>query len=142
MNFLDERLPDRFWAKCIPEPNSGCWLWIGCTNPLNGYGQVWNGKRQTQSHRFSYLSLVGPIPSGLEIDHFVCSERTCCNPAHLKAVTHRANTLRSGSFVAANSNKVACPQGHPYNEVNTRLNRGSRQCRVCHRERARRSRAA
>jgi hypothetical protein len=29
VEFLDPRLPDRFWSKCMPEPNSGCWLWLG-----------------------------------------------------------------------------------------------------------------
>ncbi len=142
MNFLDPRLPDRFWAKCIPEPNSGCWLWIGCTNPVNGYGQSWNGKRQSYPHRIAYEALVGAIGPELEIDHFVCSERACCNPAHLRAVSHRVNTLRSGSFVAANANKIACPQGHPYDEANTRITGGSRVCRTCHRWRTRRKRAS
>lgn len=32
--------------------------------------------------------------------------------------------------------KTHCPQGHEYNTANTRINAGSRQCRVCDRDRA------
>ena len=35
---------DRFYSKCIPEPNTGCWIWIGGMNgsrsPHGGYGQM------------------------------------------------------------------------------------------------------
>lgn len=36
---MDSRLPDRFWDKIEPEPNSGCWLWIGALR-TNGYGTL------------------------------------------------------------------------------------------------------
>jgi len=37
--------------------------------------------------------------------------------------------------------KEYCPQGHPYNEENTYVDKkGRRSCRVCHRERMRRYR--
>ncbi len=46
MSFLDDRLPPRFWAKCIPEPNSGCWAAARL-------------RRNERSHRKTYVSLSG-----------------------------------------------------------------------------------
>jgi len=64
-NFLDHRLPDRFWELCVPEPNTGCWLWLG--SGVTGYGRInWkvDGQwRMQMAHRVSYEMLVGPILS-------------------------------------------------------------------------------
>lgn len=133
MNFLDTRLPDRFWAKCIPEPNSGCWLWLASVDG-SGYGHLkGEGGRKAptvKAHRVAYEALVGPIPRGLHIDH-LCRVRTCCNPAHLEPVTNRVNVLRGVSFAATNVNKAVCPSGHAYDDVNTRWYQGRRYCREC-----------
>ncbi len=42
----------------------------------------------------------------------------------------------------SNSDKTQCPQGHPYDETNTAYNRdGSRRCKACMSERAKRKRS-
>ena len=28
---------ERLWRNCIPEPNSGCWIWLGALG-WRGYG--------------------------------------------------------------------------------------------------------
>src|SRR4051812_5546544 len=57
-----------------PEPNTGCWLWLGIIEP-NGYGRFrMCGLRS--GHRASYTLFVGPIPRDKEIDH-VCRVRSC-----------------------------------------------------------------
>jgi hypothetical protein len=132
MDFLDCRLPDRFWSKCIPEPNSGCWLWIATTT--DGYGQFWYGtpKQMRGSHCAAYEGLVGPVPDGLQIDH-LCRNTLCCNPAHLEAVTSRINTLRGNTLQAANVAKTHCPKGHLLagdNLVRSKLP-AKRICREC-----------
>jgi hypothetical protein len=50
------------------------------------------------------------------------------NPAHLEAVTHRENMLRSAAMT---TRKPRCPRGHPYDEANTYWWRGVRHCRLC-----------
>jgi hypothetical protein len=106
-----------------------CWPWRG--RMRDGYGVY--GKPPVGAHRFAYELVVGPIPAGLVIDH-QCNVRHCVNPAHLKAVTQRENILRSPlTMPNVNAAKTECPEGHPYNEVNTYTRPGSnkRDCRAC-----------
>ncbi len=131
-------MPDRFWANCIPEPNSGCWLWIGSTNE-KGYGKLTTGllasrlvakNRHVRAHRVSYELLVSPIQSGLVLDH-LCRTPCCVNPAHLEPVTNQENLLRGngGKHWAA---KTHCPQGHEYSGSNLQVRKhGRRGCKAC-----------
>lgn len=107
--FLDTRLPPTFWDRVIPEPNSGCWLWLG-TLDKGGYASTHpriHGRRVYGGYRVAYMALVGEVPDGLELDH-KCRMRCCVNPAHLEPVTHRINVLRGDSPAAANAHKDAC----------------------------------
>ncbi len=118
---------ERFWAKV--NKTDGCWLWTGSlTN--KGYGSFSYKGHTVQSHRYAHELLVGLVPEGLEVDH-LCRNRACMNPAHLEAVTHRVNLLRGNSFSARYARVTHCPQGHLYNEANTRLSHGRRLCRTC-----------
>lgn len=133
MNFLDERLSPRFWSKCIPEPNSGCWLWIGARNN-HGYGKTCaHGSRHAYAHRLAYTTLVGDIPPGLVLDH-LCRTTCCCNPAHLEPVTFAENVRRGLAGPRSN-----CVNGHVFDAANTyvRKDTGKRQCIACSRERLR-----
>jgi hypothetical protein len=117
----------------------GCWIWPGYVKP-NGYGEMtWlspEGVRVRGPHRVSYWVHKGPIADGLTIDH-LCRTRACCNPDHLEAVTSRENVMRAPSAPAAiNAAKTECPQGHPYDEANTKWvptykGRKQRMCRIC-----------
>jgi hypothetical protein len=138
-SFLDDRLPPRFWNKVQPCPMSGCWLWVGGSTSA-GYGVVTiDGRRshrvQSTAHRWAYEVMVGQVPDGLELDHYRCDLKCCCNPSHLRAVTHRVNLARSNSISTVNAQAVACPSGHPYDETNTYVHprTGYRQCRICRR---------
>jgi len=131
----------RFFAKVSPEPNTGCWLWSGAISG-GGYGQFSIKRKIQYAHRVSYVHFVGPIPSGLEIDH-LCRTRSCVNPDHLEPVTRRENTKRGNLFKVLAAQKAAithCPRGHPYSGDNLYRypSDGRRGCRACLREWSRR----
>ena len=103
----------RALEKIEPEPNSGCWIWIGTRVP-KGYGRFWVGPEQgpaLQAYRFIYESLRGPIPDGLVLDH-LCRNPPCVNPAHLRVVSNRDNILAGTSLIADNARKELCMRGH------------------------------
>lgn len=119
----------RLEEKCIPEPNSGCWLWLAHTN-AKGYGTF----RSTLAHRASYLLHKGPIRSG-EVDH-KCNNRLCVSPDHLEVVTHQENVARSYArgrkhHQFAHGDKSHCPRGHPYSGDNLYTYPGPRKHRAC-----------
>lgn len=60
--------------------------------------------------------------------------RACVNPDHLEPVTAWENQRRGGTFVVVNKAKTHCPQGHAYDEENTRWYEGRRYCRACARD--------
>ena len=130
IGLFDHRLPDRFWDRIIPEPNSGCWLWTGGGSV---YGVYWRDGKSVGAHVAAFEALVSPIPAGLELDHR-CRFQLCCNPMHLEAVTHEVNAQRRSAAI------THCPNGHQLTSIVN--NAGRRWCRVCHRDRARAKRAA
>ena len=71
--------------------SSECWVWTGTTN--NGYGRLWDGQRTVLAHRWAYMTYVGPIPKGWQIDH-LCKETLCARPSHLEAVPAAENLAR------------------------------------------------
>jgi hypothetical protein len=86
----------------IPEPNSGCWLWIGSTSNRFGYGRVSQNRRERLAHRLSYLAHNGPIPLDMHVLHR-CDVAICVNPDHLFLGTLKDNVqdcLSKGRHVA------------------------------------------
>lgn len=130
-----------------PEPNSGCWLWIGTDNG-NGYGRGYcrHTKRTKLAHRLVWETHHGPVPIGLQLDH-LCRTKCCVNPAHLEPVTPSVNVKRGFSPKRARdigrllrAAVTHCPHGHEYTPANTYHKRDhrfpgvtSRCCRACNR---------
>ena len=125
---------ERFTEKYQTDPDTGCWVWRAAMH-RNGYGGFsmqddagkWNKRL---AHRISYELHVGPIPEGLTIDH-LCRNRRCVNPEHLEPVTLSVNLLRGTGASARNAAKTHCKHGHPFDEENTRIRRGWRECKTC-----------
>ena len=126
-------LRERFDLRWSPEPNSGCWVWMGAID-RGGYGRFDVKRQSREAHRVSYVLYVGPIPEGFEIDH-LCRCRWCVNPAHLEAVPPAVNNRRAHEhrFGAWDPNR--CKNGH---RLPAPVTVGTRVCRACWRESSRR----
>lgn len=132
---------ERFEAKYIPEPMSGCWIWIGAIGPKNGYGYISIDRVATLAHRFSYVHYRGPITSE-HLDH-LCRVRCCVNPDHLEQVTMAENIRRGASNWATRKHPDKCPRGHVFPDYKAYAPGKSRTCLRCQREtmRVRRAKA-
>jgi hypothetical protein len=132
----------RLAAHVIFLPN-GCWGWTASLK-ASGYGSFWLNGKCVLAHCASYQLLVGPIPTGFELDHLChtndpvcmggieCPHRRCVNPAHLEPVTHLENVLRGESVMAARAAQTHCIHGHELTEENVYLKKnGNRECRAC-----------
>lgn len=130
----------RFWAKVDKSSPTECWIWKAAKH-RNGYGNFWTGKRPMLAHRYAYTILVGPILTGLQIDH-LCRNRACVNPAHMEPVTlQEKSTTRPGVLVVC-AQRSHCVRGHELTVANTyQRERGTRECRLCHRDDEREHRA-
>jgi hypothetical protein len=98
-----------FFKKVMPEPNTGCWFWIGAQNQ-DGYGLFWVGDRSTSAHRTSYAMHVGPIPDDKDICHR-CDQPSCVNPDHLFPGTHAEN-MRDMMRKGRGSSRIGEMNGH------------------------------
>ncbi len=108
-----------------------CWRWLGPTNN-KGYGTQTFAGHNWLSHILFYALFNGDVPPiGLELDH-TCRKRWCVNPEHLEPVTRSVNLRRSNLVGKAELSKTHCPKGHPYDFINTRIDRhGKRHCKAC-----------
>ncbi len=80
----------RFEEKYIPEPNSGCWLWMACLSK-KGYGELMmrHSKRVELAHRISYNLFHGEIGNNHVLHK--CDNPCCVNPEHLEIGSHKKN---------------------------------------------------
>lgn len=117
-----------------------CWPWPGYRCP-RGYGKCGFNGRIVPAHRAAYLTLVGPIPEGLSLDH-ICHNPSCVNPAHLEPVTHAENMRRKAAWNRLHP-KTHCRKGHELQGENLYFNGFGRPCCCeCRRQRLRNWRAS
>jgi hypothetical protein len=136
---------DRFDMKWVPEPNSGCWLWLGSVD-RKGYGSL---RVAGQLKRATHVSLAlagSSIPSGMYVLHR-CDVPGCVNPDHLFIGTLKDNTqdmIRKGRnspppvSKPGQGVKPICPRGHKRSVMAS----GRRICLECMRLKKAEQRAA
>lgn len=117
-----------------------CLLWVGDTD-RDGYGRVTLEHESFLAHRVAYTVEVGPIPTGLTLDHHVCRTHACVTAAHLEPVTQQENARRRGRMTDTH-----CANGHAWDDNNLRTyerpnGRIDLLCRTCTRDHKRRQRA-
>lgn len=90
---------DFAFRHSIPEPNSGCWLWLGPTiDP--GYAWIRDPRRPIDRrhgnrcyiHRIVCEAVYGPMRPDLLTRH-KCDVFGCVNPAHVIPGTHLDNLM-------------------------------------------------
>lgn len=125
-------LQQRFERLYIPEPNTGCWIWLAYLTKKR-YGSFNLGGIIVGAHRASYLIFCGEIPPLLTIDH-LCRNKWCVNPDHLEVVSLAENTRRA---FARSDFDTHCPNGHHYLKYRVLSQAGKWRCKQCERISAR-----
>jgi hypothetical protein len=77
-----------FEDRYIPEPNSGCWLWLYGTNS-QGYAAFTSAHGRLAS-RYVYATFIGPLTADQMVLH-KCDTPSCVNPDHLFVGTQTDN---------------------------------------------------
>lgn len=84
-----DMMPRILKERSIPEPNSGCWLWLSYGDTQD-YGRIIVSQKSYSAHRVSWVVHRGSIPDGLHVLH-KCDTVQCVNPDHLFLGTNLDN---------------------------------------------------
>lgn len=109
----------RFNKKIEPEPNTGCFLWMGYTN-IGGYGKFKLKGKTESAHRVAWMLSIGEIEEGMHVLHS-CDNRCCVNIEHLFLGTNADNCFDRSKKDRGNKSRVGLPYGVSFKK-NLRIN--------------------
>ena len=127
---------ERLERRLVRQPG-GCLEWTGYTNK-DGYGKIRVKGKSVGTHRVAWEIAHGPIPEGQDVLHH-CDNPPCCDTVTCLFLGTNADNVadkmekgrwRSG-MGSHNAAKTHCPDNHAYDDANTILCNGKRQCRTC-----------
>lgn len=104
------RIENRFWSKVEILEKDQCWPWKRYRDPNKGYGKFHVDPNNRSAHRVAYALSQGvtnpdELPDG-EVMHS-CHNPPCCNPAHLRLGSQKAN--REDSLIVGDINTKLSP---------------------------------
>lgn len=114
-------LQDRLDRHSMPEPNSGCQIWLSSSRNAYGHGHMGVGGVTIMAHRVAWMLSHGPIPDGMLVLHR-CDTPGCINPNHLFLGTYQDNQddkVRKGR--QARGAKLAHPRARGERNGNAKL---------------------
>ena len=98
LGYSHQALQTKLERHSIPEPNSGCLLWLGSSRG-GRYGQMrWSPIEYDGAHRIAWRLRHGPIPDGMFVCH-KCDVPLCVNADHLflgTVLDNKADEIRKG----------------------------------------------
>lgn len=119
-----------------------CIVFMGAAT--KGYGIFQADGRTHRIHEWAYEQHTGePTPPGIDLHH-LCGTKRCWKIEHLQPLPAGEHNLLHGTRgqAALNAEKTHCKNDHPLEGDNLWVEKnGSRHCRACRAEAARRFRA-
>lgn len=98
----------------VKENRDGCWKWTGQIK--DGYGMIKFTIKcdafRVSAHKVSYALWKGAIPKNLLVRHYICGNRDCVNPEHLRLGTARDNAIDTSV-----DNNLLKGKDHPHSKV-------------------------
>ena len=89
----------RIQSKIQVDPQTGCWLYVGCVDK-DGYARMKVEGKNRQAHVVCWEEHTGrKLAPGMTLDHLKgsrgpCRHRRCVCPDHLEEVTRSENSRR------------------------------------------------
>lgn len=114
-------LLERLERHSMPEPNTGCQIWLSSSRNPYGHGHMGVGGKSIMAHRVAWMCNRGPIPDGMLVLHR-CDTPGCVNPNHLFLGTSQDNQddkVRKGR--QAKGSKLAHPRARGERNGNAKL---------------------